>query len=89
MRNIDKRAQRVHVVVRTAWGDHPIDYGTPGTQRTVTRGTVQKWIKLAGSHDAMRTEYQRAGTLPGVEITTVTYHNTGVPNRAEFIVFPA
>ena len=80
------RSTKVHVVIATAYGQHP--YGE-GTKRDVTYGTVRRWIKVAGSHDGTRYETsQDDDPLPGCRTITVHYHNNGLPIRARFIVYP-
>ena len=81
-----QRSTRVYVTIATAYGRHP--YGE-GTRREVTYRTVREWIRVAGSHDPMRTESTSTDyPLPGCETTVVRYHNNGLPITARFIIYP-
>ena len=81
-----QRSTKVFSVNATAIGQHT--YGEAEV-RAVTYRTVREWIRVAGSHDPMRTESTRTDyPLTGCETTVVYYHNNGLPITQRWIIYP-
>ncbi len=80
-----KRSDKVFVNVSSAFGGHHLQ--AVKTLREVTYGTVQRWIKVAGSHDPMRHE-SRFSSDGQTETVLVSYFVNGCSNRVQFRIFP-